>query len=329
MLIQKIQIFCIGISFAINYTCTYVVAKNFCPPQSALVIEYSNDKARILYQQQANAIRHPASLTKMMTVYMLLEALQSKRIKPTKLFYVSHHASAQMPSKLNLKPGSYISVIDCVKALLVKSANDVAVVVAEGLAGSVSEFCRQMNMKAKALGMVSTHFENPSGVPNKRQVTTANDIAKLGLALYKKFPQYWNYFSLKNFTYNKIHYGTHCKILGWYKGSDGAKTGFINASGFNLWVTARRYSTDGTPKRLFAVVFGGSSGRERDFKAARLMDKFFNGYAWNNPVSKACSNEKHQKTDVKKLKNIKSNTANSQFSEKKVIKSNKNKCYIL
>lgn len=249
--------------------------KTYLPPQSALVIEYSKTGCTVLYQQNADAIRHPASLTKIMTVYLLLEAIQSGRIKPNTLFRVSKLASMQMPSKLNLKPGNYIRAIDCVKALLVKSANDVAVVVAEGLSGSVSEFCRQMNNKAKSLGMESTHFENPSGVPNPKQVTSARDIFKLGLNLYKKFPQYWKYFALKSFSYNNYQHPTHCKILNWYKGADGAKTGFINSSGFNLWVTAQRYKSNGTPMRLFVVIFGGTSGKLRDFKAASLMDKYF------------------------------------------------------
>ncbi len=281
MFVWNALLFFANILFTTSSIYARPLVKTYSPPQSALIVEYSNNKTNVLYQQNAHSIRHPASLTKMMTVYILLEALQSKKIKPTTLFRVSNFASIQMPSKLNLKPGSYVSAIDCVKALLVKSANDVAVVVAENLAGSVSEFCNQMNAKAKGLGMVSTHFENPSGIPNKRQVTTASDISKLGLALYKKFPQYWKYFALKSFTYKGIKHATHCKILGWYKGSDGAKTGFINASGFNLWVTAQRYSPDGKPKRLFAIVFGGHSGRERDFTAARLMDKFFKGHLNN------------------------------------------------
>ncbi len=259
--------------------------KHYIPPQSALVIEYSKASSTVLYQQNADAIRHPASLTKIMTVYLLLEALQSGRIKPKTLFRVSTLATKQIPSKLNLKPGSYIRAIDCVKALLVKSANDVAVVVAEGLSGSVSKFCEQMNRKAKSLGMVSTHFENPSGVPNTKQVTSARDIFKLGLALYKNFPQYWKYFALKDFSYNNHHHPTHCKILNWYKGADGAKTGFINSSGFNLWVTAKRYKPDGSPMRLFVVIFGGISGKLRDFKAASLMDKYFGRCLMGNPTT--------------------------------------------
>ena len=271
----------------INITTVYSVKietnekkyRPYLPPQSTLVIEYTNSGTKVLHQHLANERRHPASLTKIMTVYLLLEALQSKRVKPTTLFKVSKLASMQMPSKLNLRPGSSISVDNCIKALLVKSANDVAVVVAEGLAGSVTNFCKKMNAKAKSLGMTSTHFENPSGVPHPNQITCANDIAKLGVALHKTFPQYWNLLSLKSFTYGGHKYSTHCRILNWYKGSDGAKTGFINASGFNLWVTAKRYKPDGTPRRLFAVVFGGSSGKERDFKAARLMDQFFKKYS--------------------------------------------------
>lgn len=286
----------------------------YLPPQSTLVIEYTNSGTKVLHQHLANERRHPASLTKIMTVYLLLEALQSKRVKPTTLFKVSKLASMQMPSKLNLRPGSSISVDNCIKALLIKSANDVAVVVAEGLAGSVTNFCRKMNAKAKSLGMMSTHFENPSGVPHPNQITCANDIAKLGVALHKTFPQYWNLLSLKSFIYGGHKYYTHCRILNWYKGSDGAKTGFINASGFNLWVTAKRYKPDGTPRRLFAVVFGGSSGKERDFKAARLMDQFFK--KCNSTVSKSAITSNVQKAQTVALSKTQTKLQQSGFSDK-------------
>ena len=285
--------------------------KNVLPKKATLIIDCSDTKKKptVLYQQSANEIRHPASLTKIMTVYLLLEAIQNKRVTFNTKFKVSKFASQQMPSKLNLKPGETISVLDCIKALLVKSANDVAVVVAEGLAGSVSAFCKLMNEKAKSLGMKSTHYENPSGVPNKKQVTCANDIAILGLSLINRFPQYWYLFSIKNFTYKNKTYNTHCKILRWYNGSDGAKTGYICASGFNLWVTATKYNKEGKSKRLFAIIFGERSGKERDFKAARLLDSYFGEYKIVNNIK---SNNKISKYN--KIDNINNNKSNNQIA---------------
>ena len=245
--------------------------------KSAIVIDYSAGK-KVVFDDNSGARRHPASLTKVMTIYLLFDAMRQGKINFETKFKVSKFATTQMPSKLGLKVGEKITVLDIVKALIVKSANDVAVVAAEGLCGSVKNFCNLMNMKARQLGMNSTHFENPSGVPNKLQITTARDIATLGMAMFRDFPQHWHLFSLKSITYNGAKHGTHCKILHWYKGADGAKTGYICASGFNLWVTAQKYNKSGSSKRLFVVVMGGASGKSRDFYAAQLMDKYLKEY---------------------------------------------------
>lgn len=286
------------------------------PKKSALVIDCSTNNPIVLYDQSSNEIRHPASLTKIMTVYLLLEAIQNKKVTFNTKFKVSKLASQQMPSKLNLKIGDTISVLDCIKSLLVKSANDVAVVVAEGLAGSVPAFCKLMNKKAKSLGMKHTHYENPSGVPNKKQVTCANDIAILGLSLMNKFSKYWHLFSIKNFTYKNKKYNTHCKILNWYNGADGAKTGYICASGYNLWVTATKFNKDGKSKRLCAIIFGERSGKERDFKAARLLDNYFNDYTLVN------YNNKNNINSDKKLsitnRNV-NNTNNDSLTNNKTV----------
>ena len=316
--------------------------KKVLPKKAALIIDCSNLKKKpiVLYQQSANEIRHPASLTKIMTVYLLLEAVQNKKVTFNTRFKVSRFATRQMPSKLNLKEGETISVLDCIKALLVKSANDVAVVVAEGLAGSVPAFCNIMNKKAKSLGMKSTHYENPSGVPNIKQVTCANDIAILGLSLMNRFPQYWHLFSLKNFTYKNKTHGTHCKILRWYNGADGAKTGYICASGFNLWVTANKFNKEGKSKRLFAIIFGERSGKERDFKAARLLDSYFGDYKiinnnkslnelknkTNNTINKdnkTDNTDKNNKQNIK-VNNDKSNNKNNNIVTKKIENKNIN-----
>ncbi len=245
--------------------------------KSAIVIDYTNGQ-KILYSDKSKEKRYPASLTKMMTVYLLFDAIKNKKVTLNTKFRVSKYATAQAPSKLGLKVGAKISVSDAIKALFVKSANDVAVVVAEGLAGSVRNFCRLMNNKSRMLGMLNTHFENASGLPDLKQTSTAEDMAKLGMALFRDFPQYRNYLSLKKFAYGKKKYTTHCKILQWYKGADVAKTGYICASGFNLMVSASRYDKAGKSRRLFVVVMGGDTAKARDLYAGQLMDKYFDRY---------------------------------------------------
>lgn len=265
--------------------------------KSSIVIDLS-DKQKVLFSNQPDAIRHPASLTKMMTVYLLFEALRAKKISLNTKFKVSKLASGQAPSKLGLKVGEKIAVVDIIKALLVKSANDVAVVAAEGLCGNIKKFATMMNRKAKQLGMLHTHFENPSGLPDKQQVTSARDISTLGIALFKYFPQYWHYFKLKSFQYGPNTHQTHCKILKWYKGADGAKTGYICASGFNLFVTAQKYNKQGESKRLFVVVMGENASKTRDIYAAQLMDRFFGDYKIG--IQNATNTSGKNKKDVKK-----------------------------
>ena len=266
----------------IRYMFLHFIALVFClanagVKKAAIVVDFSNNQ-KIVFSQNEGAKRHPASLTKVMTLYLLFEAVKSGKINFNTKFKVSRLASIQTPSKLGLKVGEKISVLDIIKSLVVKSANDSAVVAAEGLCGSVSNFCELMNRKAKMLGMKNTHFENPSGLPNPHQITTARDIATLGIAIYRHFPQYWYLFSLKSFSYKNAIHGTHSKILHWYKGADGAKTGYIDASGFNLFVTAAKYNRSGDAKRVFVVVMGESSGKIRDRYAAKLMNQYLGEY---------------------------------------------------
>jgi D-alanyl-D-alanine carboxypeptidase len=241
--------------------------------KAAAVVDFSNGK-KFVFENRMNDKRHPASLTKMMTVYLLFEAIQNGKIGFGTEFVVSKLASRQMPSKINLSVGERITVLNLIKALIVQSANDAAVVAAEGLCGSVSNFCRLMNAKALSLGMRNTHFENPSGVPNSKQISTAKDMMILGMALYCNFPQFWHFFSLKSFKYKGRVYGAHCKILRWYRGADGGKTGYTCASGFNLFVTANRRYKRKLSKRVFVVVMGFGSGKSRDLYAASLMNKY-------------------------------------------------------
>jgi D-alanyl-D-alanine carboxypeptidase len=251
---------------------------SLCKIEKKAAIVIDADSKSVLFSENPDARRHPASLTKIMTVYILLEAIKNRKVTFSTKFKVSKLASQQIPSKIGLKIGEKIAVLDIIKALTVKSANDAAVVAAEGLSGNVANFCRLMNQKAIKLGMRNTHFENPAGIPNSKQISTARDLAKLGMAVYRDFPQYWHLFSLKSFQYNKIKHDTHCKILHWYKGADGGKTGYVCASGFNLFVTASKYNKSGEKKRLFVVVMGRDSSKIRDLYAAQLMDKYLKSF---------------------------------------------------
>lgn len=251
--------------------------------KAAIVIDYTNGN-KILFSDRSIELRFPASITKLMTIYILFDSIKKGKITLNTKFKVSRLACNQMPSKLGLKVGEKISVLNLIKALFVKSANDAAVVAAEGIAGSVTNFCSLMNRKGKMLAMKNTNFVNPSGVPNKKQKSCARDLARLGIALYRDFPQYRHLFCLKQFAYKSKIYNTHCKILHWYKGADGAKTGYINASGYNLLVTAIRYNKVGKSKRLFVVVMGGDTAKARDMYAAQLMNKYFKDYQITNKI---------------------------------------------
>ena len=231
---------------------------------SALVLD--GKSGRELYADQADAPRFPASLTKMMTLYLLFEAVKKGQYKLSSPLNVSANAAAQPPSKIGVKAGSTITVEQAARALAVKSANDVAVVIAENLAGSEAAFARQMTAKAKALGLKRTRFVNASGLPNPAQVTTARDMARLGMTLKRKFPQYRSYFAARSFSYNGRRFKATNNLLGRVAGVDGLKTGYIRASGFNLVATVRR---DG--KQRVVVVMGGPSEGARDAEVTRLI----------------------------------------------------------
>ncbi len=235
---------------------------------AALVMEA--DSGRVLYEVNADTRNYPASLTKMMTLYLLFEALEEGRLKANQPLAVSRRAAGMPASKLGLKRGQSIRVEDAILILVTKSANDVAVVVAEALAGKEAEFARMMTRKAKALGMTRTSFRNASGLYHRSQLSTARDMAILAQALMRDFPARYEAFSTRSFTYNGRSYRNHNKLLRNYKGTDGLKTGYIAASGYNLAASAKR---DG--HRVIAVVFGGKTARSRDRQVARLLDRGF------------------------------------------------------
>lgn len=235
---------------------------------AAIAVDARN--GRILFAENADATRFPASLTKMMTLYVLFQDLKAGRITLQSPIRVSARAASMAPSKLGVPPGKSITVETAIRALIVKSANDVAAAVAENLGGSEAAFAERMTRTARALGMSHTTFANASGLPDPRQVTTARDMATLGLRLMRDFPQYYPYFRSRSFTFaGRVIHG-HNRLLGSYEGADGIKTGYINASGFNLVTSVRRGD-----KRLVGVVMGGRTGASRNAYMMKMLDRHF------------------------------------------------------
>ncbi|MCB1382185.1 MAG: D-alanyl-D-alanine carboxypeptidase [Notoacmeibacter sp.] len=237
------------------------------PKYAAIVIDANS--RQVLYAKSANETRYPASLTKMMTLYILFEGLSSGKLSKSTRIPVSAYAASRPPSKLGLKAGQTVTVETAIYALVTKSANDVASAVGEYLGGSESGFGRIMTAKARSLGMSRTTFRNPHGLPDAAQVTTARDMAKLGMALREHFPQYYDYFSTRSFTYGKRRMGNHNKLLGRVQGVDGIKTGYTRASGFNLVTSA----VSGK-KRIVAVVLGGRTGASRNAQMTALVKEY-------------------------------------------------------
>jgi D-alanyl-D-alanine carboxypeptidase len=228
------------------------------------------DTGDVLFDRYSTARRYPASLTKMMTLYLLFEELDAGELTLQSKLKVSARAAGQPPSKLGLKAGSTISVETAIEALVVKSANDVAAVVAEHISGSEWRFAKKMTTKARSLGMSRTRFRNASGLPNSKQVTTARDMAVLGQRVLQDFPQYYHYFSAKSFTWGGRTYASHNRLVKTYSGADGIKTGYTRRSGFNLVTTAVNGDN-----RLIGVVLGGRTSRSRDKHMRDILNKGF------------------------------------------------------
>ncbi|MHA1153696.1 MAG: serine hydrolase [Alphaproteobacteria bacterium] len=235
---------------------------------ASIVIDH--DTGRVLHETNADTRNYPASLAKMMTLYLAFEALDRGVLKLNQRLKVSRRAAGMPASKLGLKYGEQITVKSAILALVTKSANDAAVVVAEALGGKETKFARLMTAKARELGMKRTSFRNASGLPNRRQMSTARDMATLARALIRDFPGKYSYFSTKQFIYKGRKHRNHNRLLKSYSGTDGIKTGYIRASGFNLVASVKR---DG--RRLIAVVFGGKTPRSRDRHVAKLLDRGF------------------------------------------------------
>jgi D-alanyl-D-alanine carboxypeptidase len=234
---------------------------------AAIVIDGSNGS--VLYQTAAEAPRIPASLTKMMTLYLLFEAMESGRITRTTLIPVSDYARSRPPTKIGFKRGDSVDVDTAILAVVTKSANDVAVAIAEYLGGTEDNFAAMMTTKARQIGMRSTTFRNASGLPDPGQMTTARDMALLGVALRKRFPQYYSYFSTQNFSYRGRTIRGHNDLIGGVEGVDGIKTGYTRASGYNVVTSVSRGN-----RKLVAVVMGGDSARSRNANMAALIERY-------------------------------------------------------
>jgi D-alanyl-D-alanine carboxypeptidase len=235
-------------------------------PKAAAVVVDGNS-GRTLYALNENELRHPASITKVMTLYLLFEQLEKGHLRLDSEIPISHHASVQAPTKLGLRPGQTIKVEDAIKAIVTRSANDIAVAVAEAVGGDEDSFAEMMTRKAHALGMSRTHYANASGLPNDEQITTAHDLAILGRAVQERFPRYYHYFSTRIFYYAGTVSPNHNHLLDRVEGMDGIKTGYTRASGFNLLTSVKR---DG--HYIVAVVMGGSSAASRDRTMAHLIE---------------------------------------------------------
>lgn len=272
---------------------------------SSIVIDAKS--GNILYADNAEELRYPASLTKLMTLYITFNALETGKLKFSDKLKVSHTAASRSPSKLGMPVGSYIDVKTAVEALIVKSANDCATVLAEALSPNEAEFAKLMTKTARKLGMYRTTFKNASGLPNSAQQTTAKDLAILGAAIYHHFPQYYPLFSLTEFQYNGMTYKTHNYLLNDSLGTDGMKTGYTAASGFNILTSAQQGNY-----RVIAVTLGHKKVKDRDEDISKMMELSLNHIQKNSRI-----NTKSLKSAINNsIKSGKTQTAYNQSSSK-------------
>ena len=260
-ILQKI-ISVVFLLFLITYS-SQILAK-----VAAIIIDYNTKE--VLFEVNADTLNYPASLTKMMTLYIVFDYIDKNKLSWKTKMEVSSVAASRSPSKLWLEEGSYITVKDAVMALVIKSANDVATVVAEHIGKTEREFAKLMTRYARDIGMNKTTFKNASGLPNRAQMTTARDISTLSHALIYNFPDYYKLFKKTKFVWKGKTYKNHNKLMKSFEGADGIKTGYIKASGFQLAFSAIRQN-----KRLIGIYFGGDTGKQRDKSLAFLMNKEF------------------------------------------------------
>lgn len=276
------------------------------PLHASIVVDANTGE--VLHESHADAMRYPASLTKMMTLYLLYEAIQQGKVNLDTRMPVSIYAASMPSTNINLRTGDTISVREAIAALVVRSANDVATVVAETLGTTEANFARMMTDKARVLGMRSTTFRNSSGLPHSEQKTTARDLVILSTRLMKDFPQYYHYFSTQSFTHKGTTYNSHNRMLRNARGVDGLKTGFIRASGFNIATSAKRGD-----RRVIAVVMGGQTAAARDQYMSHLLD-----YSFNQGITPFMANNSNSNRKISTTHKTSSvSTASSQTVAKK------------
>ncbi|MFN7038331.1 MAG: D-alanyl-D-alanine carboxypeptidase family protein [Alphaproteobacteria bacterium] len=274
---------------------------------ASLIVD--SNTGTILHQENASKHRYPASLTKMMTVYLTFEALKSGKLNLNKELTVSKHAASMPKMNIGLRAGEKIKLKDALMATIIRSANDTSVVLAEAVSGCEIVFAKKMTERAHQIGMHHTLFKNASGLPNPAQKTTAYDMAKLAIALNRDFPEYYSFFSKTSFTFKGNTYHGHNNVTKNYPGATGLKTGYINASGFNLVTSAKRGNS-----KLIGVVLGGDTAQSRDKKMVALLDKYFSKREFDElPTEFSDGSSKIVKKTVK-VAAIKSNN----FKPKKV-----------
>ena len=258
-----LKLLTILIFVSVTLSSSHILAK-----RAAIIIDY--DTQEVLFEVNADTLNYPASLAKIMTLYITFDYLYKNKLSWEDKMKVSVTAASRSPSKLYLEKDSLISVKDAVMALIVKSANDVATVIAEHIAGTERDFAKLMTKYAKQIGMNNTTFKNANGLPNRAQLTTARDMATLSYFLIRNFPKEYKLFQKERFVWKDKTYKNHNKLMKSYEGADGIKTGYIKASGFQLAFSAVRKE-----KRLIGIYFGGDTGKQRDKSLAFLMNKEF------------------------------------------------------
>ncbi|HSP26891.1 MAG TPA: D-alanyl-D-alanine carboxypeptidase family protein, partial [Saliniramus sp.] len=246
---------------------TVTPAQAYDPPFASIVVDVN--AGRVLHDEAADQLRHPASITKVMTLFLVFERLKRGQLELTTPLSVSARAAAEPPSKLGVKAGSAITVEDAVKALVTRSANDVATVIAENLGGSVEGFAKMMTDRARTIGMDRTVFRNAHGLPDDAQVTTARDLAILAVAVQDRFPEQYKFFQTRSFEFDGRKHGNHNRLLGRVEGVDGIKTGFIRSSGFNLMTNAKTET-----RHIVTIVLGGRTGAHRDQIVTKLVERY-------------------------------------------------------
>jgi D-alanyl-D-alanine carboxypeptidase len=261
-------------------TAAALIMTQAAPAQAEAQLLIDAATGKVLHAENATYPWYPASVTKLMTIYTALRAVKEGKVTLDSLFTMSRNAVAQQPTKMGFALGTQVTLDNALKMLMVKSANDIAVMIAEGVGGSIDGFADMMNANAQRLGMTQSNFVNPNGLPAEHHVTSARDLGILARALIREFPQYDAYWHISAIRYGKRVYHNYNKLLDRYPGADGMKTGFICASGYNMVASATRNG-----RRLIAIVLGAYSGGARSQKAAQLLERGFNGasLSWLTP----------------------------------------------